>query len=113
MGDAQWDTAVADTEHGQFTKHTGPVQGSGALAWPQRTHPMIVTTSDDGTARVWDPWNPDKELVHLPLLGQGRDVAIVNDGQMAVATNRGLILLQPNHRVGELSPGRATPHPMR
>ena len=36
-----------------------------ALEWPGLDHPVIVTTSGDGTARVWDPPDPDQELARF------------------------------------------------
>ena len=36
-----------------------------ALDWPGLDYPVIVTTSIDGTARVWDPLRPDRELTYL------------------------------------------------
>ena len=39
--------------------------GVAALEWPGLDHPVIVTTSDDGTARVWDPRDPGRELARF------------------------------------------------
>ena len=39
--------------------------GVAALEWPGLDHPVIVTTSADGTARVWDPRDPGRELARF------------------------------------------------
>ena len=39
--------------------------GVAALEWPGLDHPVIVTTSSDGTARVWDPRDPGRELARF------------------------------------------------
>jgi WD40 repeat protein len=36
-----------------------------ALEWPGLNHQVIVTTSADGTARVWDPRQPRRELARF------------------------------------------------
>ena len=35
------------------------------LEWPGLDHPVIVTASQDGTARVWDPRDPGQELARF------------------------------------------------
>ena len=49
----------------RFDGHTGLVWGVAALEWPGLDHPVIVTTSSDGTARVWDPRDPGRELARF------------------------------------------------
>ena len=39
--------------------------GVAALDWPGLDHQVIVTASDDGTARVWDPRDPGRELARF------------------------------------------------
>ncbi len=36
-----------------------------ALGWPGLDHPLAVTASADGTARVWNPREPDRELARF------------------------------------------------
>ena len=45
--------------------HTDRVRSVASLAWPALDHPAVVTGSDDGTTRVWDPRRPDGELARL------------------------------------------------
>ena len=52
-------------ELARFDGHTGAVWGVAALDWPGLDHPVIVTTSNDGTARVWDPARPRPELARF------------------------------------------------
>jgi WD40 repeat protein len=35
------------------------------LAWPGLDHPVVITTSEDRTARIWDPQNPAHELARF------------------------------------------------
>ncbi len=49
----------------RFDGHTDRVQGVTALSWPGLDHPVVVTVSRDGTARVWDPRDPDRELARF------------------------------------------------
>ena len=48
-----------------FDSHTARVLGVAALGWPGLDHPVIVTASADGTARVWDPHGPGQELARF------------------------------------------------
>ena len=41
------------------------MMGVAALEWPGLDHPVVVTSSADGTARVWDPRDPGRELARL------------------------------------------------
>ncbi|MGQ4616331.1 trypsin-like peptidase domain-containing protein [Nocardia sp. R7R-8] len=41
-----------------FVRHSGSVRAVAALARPGNRSPVVVTTSNDGTARVWDPYDP-------------------------------------------------------
>ena len=50
-----WDPGDPGRELARFDGHTGGVYRVAALEWPGLDHPVIVTTSSDGTARVWDP----------------------------------------------------------
>jgi hypothetical protein len=52
-------------ELARFGGHTKIVWGVAVLDWPGRDHPVIVTTSGDNTARVWDPHDPGRELARL------------------------------------------------
>jgi WD40 repeat protein len=52
----------------------GGVWGVTALDWASLDHPVIVTSSLDGTARVWDRRDPGRELAHLTLFGAGYSV---------------------------------------
>ncbi len=45
--------------------HTATVHGVAVLRWPRLDHPVIVTASADGTARVWDPHGQDRELARF------------------------------------------------
>ena len=49
----------------RFDGHTDGVHGVAALGWPGLDHPVIVTASHDGTARVWDPRDPGRELARF------------------------------------------------
>jgi hypothetical protein len=51
----------------------------------------MVTTSYDGTARIWDPYQPNTELVRLPLFGQGLAVKVIADNTIAITTSRGFV----------------------
>ena len=39
--------------------------GAAVLDWPGLDHQVIVTTSADETARVWDPRDPGRELARF------------------------------------------------
>ena len=41
-----------------FMGHARGVRGVAVLPWPGRDLPVVVTTSGDATARVWDPFDP-------------------------------------------------------
>ena len=41
------------------------------LEWPGLDHPVIVTASNDGTARVWDPHDPGRKAVRNDGLAGG------------------------------------------
>jgi hypothetical protein len=45
-----------------FAGHTSEVRGVAVLDWLGLDHQVIVTISKDGSARVWDPRDPGKEL---------------------------------------------------
>jgi hypothetical protein len=49
----------------RFDGHTRGVLGVAALAWPGIEHPVLATASEDGTARVWDPQDPEHELARF------------------------------------------------
>ena len=51
-----------DVPLARFDGHTDRVRGVACIAWPGRPGLVVVTTSSDGTARVWDPHHPDREL---------------------------------------------------
>ena len=65
-----------------------------ALDWPGLDYPVIVTTSIDGTARVWDPLRPDRELTYLPLFGQGNSVVVPYPTTLAFASSRGFLVFE-------------------
>ena len=52
---------------GSWPASTATPAGAGVavLEWPGLDHPVIVTTSRDGTARVWDPRDPSRELARF------------------------------------------------
>ena len=52
-------------ELARFDGHTEVVWGAATLDWPGLDHQVIVTTSWDGTARVWDPHDPGRELARF------------------------------------------------
>ena len=54
-----------DTALARFDSHTDEVNGVAALDWPGLDHPVVVTSSNDGTARVWDPRDPGRELARF------------------------------------------------
>ena len=58
----------------RFDGHTSSVWGVAVLGWPGRDHPVIVTGSGDGTARVWDPRDPGRELARF----DGHSEAVVD-----------------------------------
>ena len=57
-------------------------------------HRVIVTGSSDGTARVWDPLHPNRELTHFALFGGRYSVVAVNQTMMALATSRGHLVFE-------------------
>ncbi|WP_280471056.1 WD40 repeat domain-containing protein, partial [Nocardia cyriacigeorgica] len=67
------------------------VGGVTTLPWPGRAHPVIVTTSGDGTARIWDPHDP--ELTQLAVFtghrGRVRDITTMpgNDDRPLCVTS--------------------------
>ena len=54
-----------DPVFARFDGHTDDVWGVAALDWPGLDHPVIATASADGTARVWDPRDPTRELARF------------------------------------------------
>jgi len=52
-------------ELARFDGHTETVWGAAVLEWPGLDHLVIVTTSWDGTARVWDPGESGRELARF------------------------------------------------
>jgi WD40 repeat protein len=89
-----WDPQDPATELARFDAHTNRVRGVISMDWPGVGHPVVVTTSADGTARVWDPQRPGTELMKLPVFGTGYGIAVVGARKLAVATSRGLVILQ-------------------
>jgi hypothetical protein len=65
-----------------------------SLTWPGLDHPVVVTTSLDATARVWDPQRPDTELAHPPLFGQGFFVLVLDGTTVAVSISRGFLVVE-------------------
>ena len=62
-----WDPHYPSRVLARFDGHTSEAPrswqgGVAVLAWPGQDHPVVVTTSADKTARVWDPLDPDREL---------------------------------------------------
>jgi WD40 repeat protein len=49
----------------RFDGHTKVVWGVATLGWPGLGRPVLATTSWDGTARVWDPRDPGRELARF------------------------------------------------
>ena len=49
----------------RFDGHTHYVFAAAQLDWPGLDHPVVVTASRDGTARVWDPLDPGRELARF------------------------------------------------
>ena len=47
------------------TATPAPSNAVAALDWPGLDHPVIVTAGSDGTARVWDPRDPGRELARF------------------------------------------------
>ena len=68
--------------------------GLVALDWPGLDHQLIATASLDGTARVWDPRDPSRELAHLALFGHGYSIAALNRTTLAVASTRGFLVFE-------------------
>jgi WD40 repeat protein len=58
-----WRAAVhlrpLDTALARFEGHAGQVWSVITLPWPELDHQLVVTTSDDKTALVWDPLRPE------------------------------------------------------
>jgi WD40 repeat protein len=54
-----------DTALAHFDGHTDRVWGIVTLEWPGLDHPVVVTASVDGSARVWDPQRPDRCLARF------------------------------------------------
>jgi hypothetical protein len=86
-----WDPLDPESELARFDGHTGAVWGLATLAWPGLDHIVVITASEDGTARVWDPHRPEAELARLPLLGQGLAVTVAEAQQPVIATTRGFV----------------------
>ena len=76
----------------RFDGHTADVYGVAALEWPGLGHPVVVTASRDGTARVWDPRDPSRELARFDgHTGDVLGVAVLGwpglDHQVVVTTS--------------------------
>jgi len=67
--DCPWQATVRlrplDTALARFEGHAGQVWSATVLSWPGMDHDVIVTTSDDGTAQIWDPLRPDVEFARF------------------------------------------------
>jgi hypothetical protein len=54
-----------DLARSRFVGHTDRVMGIAGLDWPGFNHRLVVSTSADGTARVWDPQRPEAEFARF------------------------------------------------
>jgi WD40 repeat protein len=54
-----------DTALARFEGHAGQVWSAIAVPWPELDHQLVVTTSDDKTALVWDPLRPEVEFARF------------------------------------------------
>nr|WP_165975379.1 trypsin-like peptidase domain-containing protein [Actinomadura rubrisoli] len=67
--DCPWRAAVRlrplDTALARFEGHADQVWSATVLSWPGMDHHVLVTTSEDGTAQVWDPLRPESEFARF------------------------------------------------
>ena len=83
-----WDPQTGETRLGRG--HIGEVQA--VAVGRVEGHPIIVSGGVDETIRVWDLHTDSVEVIEVraPV----NDVALTEDGTLAVATDRGILALQ-------------------
>jgi WD40 repeat protein len=87
-----WDPRRAERPVGRMTGHQGLVTGVCAL----RRFPgdaRVATAGKDNTVRVWDVRSPATEIARYPLFAAGNKVCVVSGSRLAVATARGLQII--------------------
>jgi WD40 repeat protein len=87
-----WDPRQAGRPVGRMTGHQGVVTGVCALErFPGDAR--VATASTDHTVRIWDVRSPSTEIARYPLFGSGNRVRVVSGSRLAVATARGLQII--------------------
>jgi WD40 repeat protein len=84
-----WDPRQAERPVSRMTGHQGLVTSVCALGrFPGDAR--VATTGKDNTVRIWDVRNPTTEIARYPLFAAGNRVCVVSGSRLAVATARGL-----------------------
>lgn len=87
-----WDPQQAERPVGRMTGHQGVVTGVCAVGrFPGDAR--MATVGKDNTVRIWDARSPSTEIFKYPLFASGNRVCAVGGSRLAVATARGLQII--------------------